>query len=123
MATETPTFSPPASVTIPGEIALEALALLDAYAEVMGGFALDGEPDPFFNIEEPVFESLRVALGEPPRGDLDGPQWEAMKVRSSQLAREIRSHFNGPALGAIVVMKMANDIDELRVRMGLESHA
>ena len=118
-ATATETFSPPETVTIPGAVALKALALLDAYCEVAGEFRLDG-PDAFFEIEEPVFESLRVALGAEPRGDLGDPQWDAMKVRSSDLACQIRSHFDGPALGAIVTTKIARDLDEVKARLGYD---
>ncbi len=115
-ASET-TFSPPESVTIPGEIALEALALLDAYAEAAAEFRLDGEPEPFFVIEETVFNSLTDALGRKRGDDLAGPLWDAMKERSSVLEDQIRSNFDGPALGAIAATKMAHDIVEVKTRL------
>lgn len=117
--TATATFSPPETVTIPGEIALEAVALLNAYAELMADFRLDGEPDPFFTIEDPVWRSLRVALGENADDDLDIPLWDAMNERSHELQEAIQSHLDGPALGAIATTKMAQDIAEVRTRLEL----
>ena len=117
--TATETFSPPETVTIPGEIALEALALLNAYVEIAGGFRLDGEIDPFCEIEETVFESLLVALGQEPRGDLTTPLCDAMYERSRELEKLIVSHFDGPTLSAIVTTKIAHDLDEVKARLEL----
>jgi hypothetical protein len=116
-ATATATFSPPETVTIPGKVALEILALLDAYAELCAGFRLDGEPDPFFTIEDPIWQVLRVALGEDPKSDLDSPLWDAMKEWSSSLQQQIRERFDGPTLGAIAMTKMAGDIAEVKARL------
>ena len=116
-ATATATFSPPETVTIPGKVALEILALLDAYAELCADFRLDGEPDPFFTIEDPIWQVLRAALGEDPKADLDTPLWDAMKDWSSSLQQQIREHFGGPTLGAIAMTKMARDIDEVKARL------
>jgi hypothetical protein len=114
-----PTYTPPETVTIPGETAFEALALLDAYAEVAGGFRLDGEPDPFFQLENAIWKALMLVLGHPDwETDLDrGPVWDAMKERSNDLEAQIRSNFDGPALGALATTKMASDIAEVKARL------
>ena len=112
------TFSPPETVTIHGVTALEILSLLDAYAELCADFRLDGEPDPFFTIEDPIWRALFTALGEDPSRDLnDSLLWETMKAGSAPLQDEIRSRFDGPALGAIATSKMARDIDEVKARL------
>lgn len=111
------TFSPPETVTIPGEIALAALAMLDAYAEAAAEFCLDCDPEPFFVIEKPVFDSLMEALGHPRGADLDTPLWDAMKGRSEDFETVIRSHFDGPALAAIAATKMAHDLAEVKMRL------
>jgi hypothetical protein len=116
-ATADVTFSPPETVTIPGEIALEALALLDAFAGLMADFRLDGESDPFYRIEDSVWKSLAETLGYKDGNDFPISLWEAMKGRSEGLADQIRSHFDGPALGAIAATKMAHDISEVKVRL------
>ena len=116
MTAATATFSPPETVTIPGEIALEALALLNAHAELMADFRLDGEPDPFFKLNDTVWIELSRVLGYD-GGDFPGPLWHAMKDRSVELERQIRSHLDGPALGAIAATKMANDVAEVKARL------
>jgi len=117
MPASTATFSPPESVTIPGVIALEALALLNAYADLMADFRVDGQADPFFTIEDPVWRSLMAALGQDMEEDLTTPLCVAMDERSSRLAEDIRSRFDGPALGAIAMTKMAHDISEVKARL------
>lgn len=52
----------------------------------------------------------------------DVPVWDAMKGRSTTLQDQIRSHFDGPALGAIATTKMAHDISEVKARLEY-SHA
>jgi hypothetical protein len=111
------TYSPPASVTIPGAVALEILALLNAYADVAADFRLDGEPDPFFTIEDPIWRVLMVELGHDMKDDLEGPLLDAMHNLSSGLEEAIRSRFDGPALGAIAATKMAHDIAEVKARL------
>jgi len=112
-----PTYTPPETVTIPGTIALEALALLNAYADVLADFRLDGEPDPFFQIEDPVWRTLIQALGHDLEDDLNGPLPDAMHELSRRLEHEIREQFDGPALGAIAATKMAGDIAEVKARL------
>jgi hypothetical protein len=118
MPTSTPTFSTPETVTIPGEVALEAVALLDAYANVLAAFRLDLEPEPFYAIEHPAWMTLLEALGHEPGADLKGPLLEAVYARSGELRTAIGSHFDGPALGAIATTKMAHDISEVKARLG-----
>jgi hypothetical protein len=121
MSVSTATFSPPETVTIPGKVALEILALLDAYAEIAAEFRLDGEPDPFFTIEDPIWKVLRAALGEDPGLDLDTPLWDTMKEWSESLQEQIREHLDGPALGAIAMNRMARDIAEVKARLEFSS--
>jgi len=111
------TFWPPESVTISGEIALEALSVLDAYAEMLAEFRLDGEPDPFFNINDQVWTSLAGMLGYNGHDYFPAPLWDAMKSRSDTLQDQIRSHLDGPALGALAATKMAHDLTEVRARL------
>jgi hypothetical protein len=117
-ATAPATFSPPETVTIPGEIAFEALALLDAFADLMADFRLDGAADPFFRIEDSVWTSLAETLGYKHGNDFPTPLWEAMNGRSIELADEFRDHFDGPALGAIAAAKMAHDIADMKALQG-----
>lgn len=111
-------FVPPETVTIPGIVAVEILALFDAYAEVVAGFRLDGEPDPFFTIEDPLWRTLMVALGCDMEKDLNEmPVWEMMKTASGSLQEQILELLDGPALGAIATTKMAHDIAEVKARL------
>jgi hypothetical protein len=112
------TYSPPASVTIPGGIALELVALLDAYADIGADFRLDGESDPFYCVQNRAWRTLVDALGYDSEEDLDAhPWWNAMRARSLALEEAIRSHLDGPALGAIAVTKMGHDIAEVKARL------
>ena len=121
MATSTPTYAPPAAVTIPGDIALDAIALLDAYAEILSEFRLDGEVDPFYNLNDKTFRSLTDVLGYDTETDLDShPWWDTMKTRSTAFETAIRGNLDGPALGAIAATKMAYDISEVKARLGYD---
>ncbi len=113
----TETFSPPESVTIPGEIALEALALLDAYANLMADFRVDGDPDTFYRLEEPIWSSFLEALGHKRGDDLNGPLIDAMDVRSEELKNAVRSLLDGQALGAIAMIRAAHDIAALEAAL------
>ena len=120
LAAVTETFTPPATVTIPGTVALEALALIDAYANVLATFRLDREPEPFYGIENDVWLALLEALGHPRGADLDGPIPEAFYIRSWDLQDAIGKHLsNGPALGAMAATRMARDISDVKARQEL----
>jgi hypothetical protein len=95
MATDTPTFSPPETVTIPGEAAIEALALLDAFAVVCDEFREDDAIDDFFNLQTGAHEPLARALPDP-SGGMDEPPWyDAMSERSHEIQRELRQMLRG----------------------------
>lgn len=107
----------PETVTIPGPIALETLALLDAFCVVAAEFRLDREAEPFYVIEHPLFDALLAALGHPRGEDLDTPLCDAMYSRSRELQKVLLSHFDAPAHAAIVATKTAHDISEVKARM------
>lgn len=50
----TPRPPVPESVTIPGDLALEAIALLNGYASLLADLRLDGEPEAFYAIQDTV---------------------------------------------------------------------
>ena len=123
MTTATPTFSPPESVTIPGEVALEALSLLDAFANLLAGFRLDQECDPFYRIENTAWLALIEALGHEQGADLFGPVPDAMYARSGELQQTIRSQLDWPALSAIATSKMARELSDMKARLELIGYA
>jgi hypothetical protein len=85
---------------------------------VLAQLRLDGEPDPFYGIQETVWNPLLDALGYQGSEDLgDLVWWESYEDRSRFYEEIIRSRLDGPALGAIATTKMAHDINEVKARL------
>jgi hypothetical protein len=111
-ASSSPTFSPPENVTIPGEVALEALALLNAFANLLAGFRLELDAEPFYVIEQPVWQSLMTALGHDLDQDIAGPLFEAYFARGVELQKVISSHLGWPAEAALATTTLVHDVTE-----------
>jgi hypothetical protein len=88
----TSTFSTPETVTIPGAVAVEALALLEAFANVCGEFRDDHDTDelPFHRLTGPVVDALDKAFPDPSNGMGSPPSFDAMLARAHELEPEIR---------------------------------
>lgn len=115
------TLSLPETVTIPGAVALEALALLNAYADVLAEFRVDGEADPFYGIQNSVRKPLMDAIRYDVEKDLDQhPFYVAAYERSGELRKEIVAGFDGIILGAVAATKMAHDVVEVKTRLELD---
>jgi len=108
----------PESVTILGDVALEALALLDAYAMVLGELTVEGEPEPFYQLEGRVWRAFMDVLGYDGEMDLDQlPAFNMAEDRSRFFQEVIRERLDGPAQNAIAMSHIARDISELKTRL------
>ena len=100
----------PETVTVPSSVVLEALALLDAYADVCAEFRDDENQDVFYLIEQPITTAFEKALT--PDGDGNTPLWwEGMRSRSAGFAEEIRAQID--ASDTLRLAKLERVVHEL----------
>jgi hypothetical protein len=91
------TFTPPETVTIPGETALEVLALLEGFAEVCADLRDMSEDDAFDDLYklQAGSDALRKALPDPSNG-MDTPPWrDSVWERGHEIAKELRELLRG----------------------------
>jgi hypothetical protein len=109
VSADTATFVPPETITIPGETALEVLALLEGFTEVCADLrdvSADDAFDDLYNLQAGS-DTLRKALPDPSNG-METPPWhDSMCERGHEIAKELRGLLRGNDTLRLAVLEEA----------------
>jgi hypothetical protein len=117
MAADTATVTLPETVTIPTSMAINVIALLDAYADVCGDLTAEADADAFYRVNNEATSALYPDDGEIDREVVANAIFEASYNPKKIYEESIRELIDSN--DAFKIATLRRDVDMLKALVGV----